>query len=91
MAPFIPSGLINLFGALTTISFTNFFLATAIGKFPALVLETAFSYNIVTLGKNYLNLFISLVVAGLLYIGVKRELQRLNKQHEKTSFKNKVE
>lgn len=83
-APFIPSGLINLFGAITTISFANFIIATAVGKLPALVLETAFSYNLVTLGRNHINLVISIVVAGLLYIGVKRELKRLSKKHEHT-------
>lgn len=79
MAPFIPSGLINLFGAITTVSFTNFMIATAAGKFPALVIEAAFSYNLLTLGKNHINLGISIIVASLLYFGVKRELNRLRK------------
>lgn len=83
MAPFIPSGLINLFGAITTISFSNFLIATALGKAPSLVLEAAFSYNLVTLGKNYINLGISMVIAVLLYLGVKRELQRLRQEHGK--------
>lgn len=82
MAPFIPSGLINLFGAITTISFSNFMIATAVGKFPALILETAFSYNLITLGKNYFNLGISIVVAMLLYFGVKKELNRLRQKHQ---------
>ncbi|GAB6180873.1 hypothetical protein JCM14036_21920 [Desulfotomaculum defluvii] len=77
MAPFIPSGLINLLGAITTISFTNFIIATILGKFPSLVLETSFSYNFVTLDKNYFNLGISIVIALLIYFGVKKELNRL--------------
>ncbi|CCO08140.1 TVP38/TMEM64 family protein [Desulforamulus hydrothermalis] len=82
MAPFIPSGLINLFGAITTVSFANFIIATTAGKLPALILETAFSYNLVTLSKNYLNLGISILVAVLLYFGVKIELNRLRKKHQ---------
>ena len=78
-APFIPSGLINLFGAITTVSFTNFMMATAAGKFPALLLEAAFGYNLVTVGKNYINLGISMVVAVLFYFGIKKELNRLRK------------
>ncbi|MTI80889.1 MAG: TVP38/TMEM64 family protein [Firmicutes bacterium] len=80
MAPFIPSGLINLFGAITTISFTNFIIATGVGKVPSLLLESAFSYNLLTLGKNYIYLGISILVAIILYLGVKKELNRLRKQ-----------
>lgn len=80
MAPFVPSGIINLVGAMTTVSLTHFVIATALGKFPALLLETAFSYNVITLGKNYIYLIISIIVAGLLYFGVKKELQRFGQQ-----------
>lgn len=81
MAPFVPSGIINLVGAMTTVSLTHFVIATTLGKFPALLLETAFSYNVITLGKNYIYLIISIIVAGLLYFGVKKELQRFG-QHQ---------
>jgi len=81
MAPFVPSGLINLLGALTAIRLQNFILATTIGKFPALLLETAFMYNLLNLSKGYTNLGIGIFVAALLYLGVKRELDRLDKSH----------
>lgn len=80
MAPFIPSGIVNLLGAVTSVSLFHFFIATALGKFPALLLETAFSYNVITLGKNYIYLVISMIVAVLLYWGIKKELQRLGQQ-----------
>ncbi|AGL02808.1 hypothetical protein Desgi_3474 [Desulfoscipio gibsoniae DSM 7213] len=82
MAPFVPSGLINLFGALTTIQLSNFIIATTIGKFPALLLETAFIYNLININKGYINLGIGIIIAALLYFGVKKELDRLAKLHQ---------
>jgi len=83
MAPFVPSGLINLLGALTAIRLQNFILATTIGKFPALLLETAFMYNLLNLSQGYTNLGIGVIVAALLYLGVKKELDRLDKAQPK--------
>lgn len=77
MAPFIPSGLINFFAALTTVPLVVFLLATALGKIPALMLEVAFSYHLVTLNKNYLYFAITIIIAGLLYFGVRKEIKRL--------------
>ncbi len=79
MAPFVPSGLINLLGALTAILPRNFIIAATIGKFPALMLETAFIYNLININKGYINLAIGIIVAALLYLGVKKELARLYK------------
>ncbi|MEG6615650.1 VTT domain-containing protein [Peptococcaceae bacterium 1198_IL3148] len=79
MAPFIPSGLINLFGALTTVSLIVFLLATALGKLPALMIEVALSYNLVTFDKNYIYFFITVFITALLYWGLKKEIQRLEK------------
>ncbi len=85
MAPFVPSGLINLLGAFTAIELRNFIIATAIGKFPALLLETAFMYNLININKGYINLIIGVLVAALLYWGVQKELQRLDKLHQNTN------
>jgi len=83
MAPFVPSGLINLLGALTAMRLQNFILATTIGKFPALLLETAFMYSLLNLSQGYTYLGIGVIVAALLYLGVKRELDRLDKAQHK--------
>ena len=77
VAPFIPSGLINLLGAITSVSVANFVIATAIGKIPSLALEAAFSYNLLNYNTNYGNLVITVIVALLLYIGIRKELLRL--------------
>lgn len=81
-APFIPSGIINLLSALSTITLYVFFVATAIGKFPALMLEVAFSYNLVYFSQKSINLLITGVVAAVLYWGIKKELNRLKSQHK---------
>jgi uncharacterized membrane protein YdjX (TVP38/TMEM64 family) len=83
MAPFVPSGLINLLGALTTIQPRNFIIATTIGKFPALLLETAFIYSLINIDKGFINLGIGVIVATLLYFGIRKELDRLSKIHQK--------
>ena len=79
-APFIPSGIINLLSALSTITWSVFFIATAIGKFPALLLEVAFSYNLVYFSQNSIKLLITVIMAALLYWGIKKELNRLKGQ-----------
>ncbi len=78
MAPFVPSGLINLLGAITTIQPRNFIIATTVGKFPALLLETAFIYNLININKGYINLGIGIMVTALLYFGARKELDRLS-------------
>jgi len=77
VAPFIPSGLINLLGAVTSVSVADFLIATAIGKIPSLALEAAFSYNLLNLSNNYGNLLVTVIVALLLYTGIRKELMRL--------------
>lgn len=81
LAPFFPSGVINLFGSLTSIPLINFFIATALGKFPALLLESAFSFNLLTISKNYINFGVSILVAVFLYFLVKKEFARLKNKY----------
>ncbi|MET3695733.1 uncharacterized membrane protein YdjX (TVP38/TMEM64 family) [Bacillus oleivorans] len=46
LLPFFPSGLITLTAALGKVSFLVFFLATAIGKIPALLIEAYSAYEV---------------------------------------------
>ncbi len=78
IAPFFPSGLINMFGALTSISMRTFFIATLIGKIPALLMESAFVYNVITINKNLFGLVLTSAVVMLLYFLLKKELGRLD-------------
>ncbi|MDA8234515.1 MAG: TVP38/TMEM64 family protein [Clostridia bacterium] len=70
LAPFVPSGLVNLLAALSAINFTSFIAATALGKAPSLILETFIGHDLIFFSENKgrLALFLGLVV--LLYIGI---------------------
>lgn len=65
LIPFIPSVVINMFAAGTRIYSFHFFLATFIGKVPAMVFEVWVSYDIIHISQNYLRL----IVVGILILG----------------------
>ncbi|MGG1659805.1 TVP38/TMEM64 family protein [Brevibacillus sp. NRS-1366] len=66
--PFIPSGVINLGAAITTLSFGDFLLATLIGKIPSMVFETFVGHDLIYFGENKLRLIISLLIGVLVLI-----------------------
>jgi len=71
LAPFVPSGLVNLLAGISAISFTSFLTATALGKAPSLVLETFIGHDLIffTANKERLALLLALVI--LLYAGIR--------------------
>lgn len=73
ITPFLPSGLINLLGAFTSLSFTIFLLSTAIGKFPSMALEVWISYGFLHIEENYLGLTITLLTIGIGYFLFKKQ------------------
>ena len=66
LIPFIPSIVINMFAAATKIHQVHFFLATLLGKIPAMVLEVFISYDLIHIQQNYLRL---IVVLLLIFVG----------------------
>lgn len=68
MNPLIPSGVINLGAAVTTISFSDFLLATLLGKVPAMVFETFVGHDLVYLSENKFRLLISLLAGSLVFL-----------------------
>ncbi|GED34406.1 MULTISPECIES: TVP38/TMEM64 family protein [Brevibacillus] len=68
MNPLIPSGVINLGAALTTISFADFLLATLVGKIPSMVFETFVGHDLVYLSENKSRLIISLLAGSLVFL-----------------------
>ena len=66
--PFIPSGVINLGAAITTLSFAEFLLATVIGKIPSMVFETFVGHDLIYFGENKLRLIIALLAGGLVLL-----------------------
>lgn len=67
MTPFIPSGVINLVGSLTTVSFSIFLLSTMIGKIPAIALEVGISYGFIHIKEYYIQLILTVMALGLGY------------------------
>ncbi len=45
--PFIPSGLVTLYAAVSTMRFGSFAIASSLGKFPALFIEVSATYAVV--------------------------------------------
>ena len=72
LIPFVPSGLITFAGAVGKISFHTFFLASSLGKLPALLIE-AYSVYQVTQFNWQGKIILSVVAAGLLYWLIKRK------------------
>lgn len=66
--PFIPSGIVTLAAAVSNISLNIFLIATALGKLPALVLETLISYDVIYIEKNFLRLITVLTALIISYL-----------------------
>lgn len=66
--PFIPSGVINLGAALTTLSFGDFLLATMIGKIPSMVFETFVGHDLIYFEENKLRLLFALIAGALVLV-----------------------
>lgn len=71
LAPFMPSSLVNLLGGISSISFSTFILATALGKAPSLVLETFIGHDLIFFSENQGRLAISLSIVVVFYLGLK--------------------
>lgn len=66
--PLLPSGVVNVGAALTSISFTDFFLATVVGKIPSMVFETFVGHDLVYLSDNKVRLVFALVAGSLVLL-----------------------
>ncbi len=73
ITPFIPSGVINLVGALTTVSFFTFLFSTVIGKVPSIALEAWISYGFLHIKKYYIQLIFTFLSLGLGYVILKKQ------------------
>lgn len=65
--PLVPSGLVNLLGALSPLRLPVFLLATAIGKAPSLVMEAFIGYDLYLWQERWPRLLFMLALAGLAY------------------------
>ena len=74
LIPFVPSGLITFAGAVGKVSFLIFFLASSLGKIPALLIEGYSVYQVTQFNWQG-KIILSVVAAGLLYWLIKRRKQ----------------
>lgn len=74
--PLVPSGLVNLLGAISPMSFPTFLLATALGKIPSLVVEAYIGYDLYLWQERWPRLLLMLTLAGLVYVVMGRFVNR---------------
>ncbi len=65
LIPYVPSGLITFAAAIGNVSFTYFFIASSLGKIPALLLEAYSVYGATHLGEQWK---LMLILLGLLLL-----------------------
>ncbi|SDW06643.1 Uncharacterized membrane protein YdjX, TVP38/TMEM64 family, SNARE-associated domain [Marininema mesophilum] len=76
LTPMVPSGAVNLLGALSHIPFSLFLLATLLGKIPSIALEVLISFDILHIEENGIRLIlvvISLALATWIWRSVNKE------------------
>ena len=71
LLPFVPSGLVSFAAAVGKVSTVVFFIASSLGKLPALFIE-AYSVNAVTQFNWQGKLILSVVAVSLIYIAIRR-------------------
>lgn len=77
--PYIPSGLITAFGAISKISTRDYSFANLIGKLPSTAIEVVLLYDVMTRQENIVHFTTAAALGILIYIGVWRY-----KKHERT-------
>lgn len=62
ISPFIPSGVINVVGALTTISSSIFLSATAVSKILSISFEVLIAYGFFQVNETYIRVIVLIIV-----------------------------
>lgn len=80
--PYFPSGIITAVGAVSSIRFREYVLATLIGKFPAVALEVVVGHDLVNYEQNLARLSIVIGLSSLIYCGLWWWGQKRSRQTE---------
>ncbi|MFK7691964.1 TVP38/TMEM64 family protein [Paenibacillus sp. HJGM_3] len=74
LTPLMPSGLVTVVAALSTMRFVDFMLASLVGKAPSIALETLIGHDLIELKSNYPRLLVSFafVIVVLLLLRSKK-------------------
>ena len=76
VTPLLPSGLITLIAALSTVKFFDFIIVTLIGKAPSIAMETLIGHDLIRLNENLPRLLISIVIIFLLVLALRPKKKR---------------
>lgn len=65
LIPFIPSGLVTFYASVSSIGGLPFFIASTLGKLPAMLLEVLVAYGVLQLDAMYLVICLIVFVFGI--------------------------
>ena len=68
MVPYVPSGILNAAGALSSLSLYDYFLASLIGKFPSTSIEAIIGHDAILNEEGYWRIVISVILAIVLIV-----------------------
>ena len=68
MVPYIPSGILNAAGALSSLSLRDYFLASLVGKFPSTSIEAIIGHDAILQEEGYWRIIISVILAIVLIV-----------------------
>ena len=66
MVPYLPSAIMNAVGALSSIRFRDYVLASLVGKFPSTGIEAIIGHDIIMRQEDHTRLVIVVICAGIL-------------------------
>ncbi|MBO4401204.1 MAG: TVP38/TMEM64 family protein [Selenomonadaceae bacterium] len=69
MVPYLPSGVLNAVGALSSLSLRDYFLASLIGKFPSTGIEAIIGHDAITQQEDPTRIIVTVIFAILLIVG----------------------
>ena len=69
MVPYLPSGVLNAVGALSSLSLRDYFLASLIGKFPSTGIEAIIGHDAITQQEDPTRIIITVIFAIVLIVG----------------------
>ena len=66
MVPYLPSGLLNAAGALSSMSLTDYFLASLVGKFPSTGIEAIIGHDAILQEEDFTRIIVVVIFAIVL-------------------------
>ena len=69
MVPYIPSGVLNAVGALSSLSLRDYFIASFIGKFPSTGIEAIIGHDAIVQQEDSTRIIVVVILAIILIVG----------------------